>query len=600
MKKLLKFILKVFLTLTFSLVTSCILLFILAVGITAAFTSKPLKLTQESVLVFDMNTNITDGETGNTPSMVMEAFFGGRQTQTLALWKITDAIKAATGDDYIQAIYLHGSLQPRHQGCGLATLRELRDAIEAFKAAGKKVYAHMLSPTLRDYYLYSVADHLSLDPMGMLLTPALGSEVTYWGDAFEKYGIGIQVMRTGKYKSWTERFTESKMSDENREQLTQLLNELSETLLADIAKHRSISAEDLKQLAQQKAFLTGEEAAKAGLINTAAPMDTVLDELTSLVGEDPSGETFSQIDLRDYMYAQSLKPEKNKATDEIAVLYAEGEIVMGEGEYHNIGGDRLSRTLRELRHNDDVKAVVLRVNSPGGSAQASEMIAREIALIQKTKPVVTSIGSVGASGGYWMAAPTDSIFAEPCSITGSIGVFGLKPNIKKLGNDHGVKWDSVTTTPFANMFSMSTPMNPVAYHQFQAANEHVYALFIDKVAQGRHLEPEYVETIAQGRVWTGVEAKKNGLVDELGGLKEAIAKAAELASIENFKLTHLPERQDFADAITELFGEQRITPVSRGDWVGQITARLEDELGTLKSFNDPMGVYALPPFQIRL
>ena len=550
--------------------------------------------------MFDMNTNITDGETANTPSMVMEAFFGGRQTQTLALWEIIDAIEAATEDDFIQAIYLHGSLQPRHYGCGFATLRELRDAIEAFQAAGKKVYAHMLSPTLRDYYLYSVADHLSLDPMGMLLTPALGSEVTYWGEAFEKYGIGVQVMRTGKYKSWTERFTESKMSAENREQITQLLDELSETLLADMAKHRAISAEDLKQLAQQKAFLTGEEAAKAGLIDTSAPMDTVLDELTALVGEEPSGETFNQIDLRDYMYAQSLKPEKNKATDEIAVLYAEGEIVMGEGEYHNIGGARLSRTLRELRHNDDVKAVVLRVNSPGGSAQASEMIAREIALIQKTKPVVTSIGSVGASGGYWMAAPTDSIFAEPCSITGSIGVFGLKPNIKKLGNDHGVNWDSVTTTPFANMFSMATPMNPVAYHQFQAANEHVYALFIDKVAQGRHLEPEYVETIAQGRVWTGVEAKKNGLVDELGGLKEAISKAAELASIENFKLTHLPERQDFADALTELFGEQRITPVSRGDWVGQITARLGEDLGTLKSFNDPMGVYALPPFQIRL
>jgi protease-4 len=600
MKKILKFLLKIILTLCFSLITSGILLFILVIGVTAAFTPKPPTLTQNSVLVLDLNTNITDGEAANTPSMVMEAFLGGRQTQTLALWQIIDAIEAATTDDFIQALYLHGSLQPHHQGCGFATLRELRNAVSAFQSAGKKVYAHMLSPTLRDYYLCSIADHLTLDTMGMLFTPALGSEVTYWGAAFEKYGIGVQVMRTGKYKSWTEPFTEKAMSAENKEQLTVLLDQLSKTLLADIAERRSISVEDLTALAQEKAFLTADEAAQAGLISAAASTDIILDELKALVGEDTSGETFSQIDMRDYIYAQSLKPEKNKTADEIAVLYAEGEIVMGEGEYHNIGGDRLARTLRTLRHDDAIKAVVLRINSPGGSAQASEMIAREIALIQKSKPVVTSIGSVAASGGYWIAAPTDCIFAEPCSITGSIGVFGLKPNIQKLGNAHGVNWDSVMTTPFANLFSIATPMDPIAYHQLQSANEHVYHLFIDKVAQGRHLEPEYIETIAQGRVWTGFEAKKNGLIDELGGLKDAIAKAAELASISTWKLTHLPERQNFTEALAELFGEQRITPVSRGDWIGQITTRLENELQTLKSFNDPMGIYALLPFQLIL
>ncbi|MEM9227511.1 MAG: signal peptide peptidase SppA, partial [Verrucomicrobiota bacterium] len=389
--------------------------FVLLLGISALSTTKPQTIVPEdTVLVLDLWTNISDSPPVTYLSDVVDEVIYGPEVPRLYLLELVDAIERASSDDSIQALFLYGSLIPDNYGSGLATLREVRQAIEGFKDSGKPVFAYVVDPTQRDYYLISVADEIYQNPFGLVSLNGLSSEMLYFGDAFEKYGIGVQTTRVGKYKSAVEMFTSNKMSEADRDQLTELLKDLWIEMLTDIAAGRGMEWTELKALSDEKGFFTSQDAMKAGLVDELLYLDEVIDKLTELSGYDVDLESFNQIGMMDYITASGFANEdRTSSSNQVAVVYAEGDIVDGEGFDGQVGGDRLARELRYLRQDPYTAAIVLRVNSPGGSALASEIIQREVREAAQIKPVVVSMGSLAASGGYWISAYSDHIFAEP-------------------------------------------------------------------------------------------------------------------------------------------------------------------------------------------
>jgi protease-4 len=557
-----------------------------------------------SYLVFDLSANITDG-----PPAVDLGPFGGRR-DTLQLRTVTRALKAAAVDERIAGVFITGGLRPADYGSGYAALKEVRTALAEVKAAGKPVTAYLTYATTKDYYLASVANNLALDPYGMIVMPGLASEPMFFAGAFEKYGIGVQVTRVGKYKSAVEPFTRKNMSPENREQLQKLLDDLWGGMLSDIAPARDTTVNKIQATVDAEGLIRPEKAKEAKLVDRIAYRDEVYDDLKAKTGRKDSKKPFKQVSLMDYAKLSkdiAIKPLPgledlaSGSGGRIAVVYAEGEIVDGEGDSGDIGGSRFSRELRKLRQDDDVKAIVLRVNSPGGSASASETIQREIRLAKKVKPVVVSMGSYAASGGYWIAAYGDRIFAEPTTITGSIGVFGVQFDVKKLTNDFGLTFDTVKTGKFADVISITRPKTPEELEVFQRMVDWIYGEFVGKVAEARKLKRETVEEIAQGRVWSGAEAKKLGLVDELGGLDAAIAYAATLAKIgPDYQLVEYPHPKELIEAVQEMI--EKITPNNASlrtpGLATQIAQRIAAEVTVLRTYNDPQGVYARLPLNL--
>jgi protease-4 len=423
----------------------------------------------------------------------------------------------------------------------------------------------------------------------------------------------VQVTRVGKYKSAVEPFTRRDMSPENREEVQKLLNDIWGGLLADIAPSRNLTPQQIQSTVDAEGLIRAIPARDSRLVDRIAYRDEVYDALKAKTGRAGTKEPFKQITLGDY--AKQLKDRADappvvagaarKSSGKggrVAVVYAEGEIVDGEGDSGEIGGSRLSRELRKLRQDSSVKAVVLRVNSPGGSASASEVIQREVRLIKKVKPMVVSMGSYAASGGYWISTGADRIFAEPTTITGSIGVFGLQFDIQKLAGDFGVTFDSVKTGKFADALTISRPKTPDELAVLQRMVDWIYSEFVAKVAEGRQLAPEKVESIAQGRVWSGSDAVEIGLVDDLGGLDAAIAYAAERAGVGgNYRLLEYPRQKELLEAIQDFLDHTLPgSAKSTRSLVATITARVEAELKGLRVFNDPHGVYARLPLTITL
>ncbi len=559
-----------------------------------------------SYLVFDLSTNISD-----SPAPIDLSAFGGKP-DSQQLRTITRALRAAATDERIAGVFITGDLTPAAFGSGFAALREVRDALNDFKAAGKPVAAYLTYATTKSYYLASVATDLAIDPYGIILMPGLASEPAFFAGAFEKYGVNVQVTRVGKYKSAVEPFTRREMSPENREEMQKLLGDIWQKLLADMAPSRELTPAQMQATVDAEGMIRAAPAQAARLVDRVAYRDEVYDALKAKTGRSGSKEPFKQIAL--HAYANELKggaeAPLTKALGQtsgrggrIAVVYAEGEIVDGEGDTGEIGGTKFSRELRKLRQDDQVKAIVLRVNSPGGSASASEVIQREVRLIQKVKPIVVSMGSYAASGGYWISAYGDRIFAEPTTITGSIGVFGIQFDIKKLAGDFGITFDSVKTGKFADALTISRPKTPEELAVLQRMVDWIYGEFVAKVADGRKLSPEKVESIAQGRVWSGSDAMELGLVDELGGLDAAIAYAATKAGISGkYQLREYPRQKELLEAIQDFL--EHVVPSSvrsRGGVAAKISERLEAEWKVLRAFNDPQGVYARLPltFSIR-
>jgi protease-4 len=558
-----------------------------------------------SYLVFDLSTNISDA-----PAAVDFSALGGGE-DTLQLRTITRALRAAAQDSRIAGLFVTGELTPAAFGSGYAALKEVRRAMMEFRESGKPITAYLTYSTTKSYYLASTATDLVIDPFGIILMPGLASEPVFFAGGLEKYGINVQVTRVGKYKSAVEPFTRRDMSPENREEVQKLLNDLWAGLLADIAPDRGVTPEEIQATVDAEGILRASVAVESRLVDRSAYRDEIYDDLKAKTGREGGKEPFKQITLahyakvaRDVVDISRRKASNSSRTGgrgRIAIVYAEGEIVDGEGETGEVGGSTFSRELRKLRQDANVKAVVLRVNSPGGSASASEVIQREVRLMKKVKPIVVSMGTYAASGGYWISAYADRIFAEPTTITGSIGVFGIQFDVQQLANNVGITFDSVKTGKFADALTVSRPKTEEELAIFQRMVDWIYGEFIDKVAEGRQLPRDLVEGIAQGRVWSGSEAHRIGLVDEMGGLDAAIAYAAGQAGLgPNYRLTEFPRQKELLEAVQEFIS--RVVPrYARSSGVGaSIVERVAAELSVLRSLRDPRGIYARLPVNLSI
>ena len=557
-------------------------------------------LEQGSYLVVDLSTNLTDAPPPFDFSALYAAADSDRQG-ALQLRPFARALREAGSDPRIAGILLQGSLQPSAYGSGYAALREVREALGVFRQSGKPVRAYLQAPTLRDYYLASAASEIDFDPFGTIFLPGMSAESVYFAGAFEKYGVNIQVTRVGKYKSAVETLTRKDMSPEDRQQLQQLLGDMSQSLLAEIGRGRGLTPAAIQATVDAQGLVDAESAKAAHLVDKILYRDQLIDELKAATGRTGSKEPFKQVALSDYL---ALKPEPNQAAaNHVAVVYAEGEIVDGDGSPGEVGGTKYAAELRKLRQDPAVKAIVLRVNSPGGSVTASEEIQREVRLARQVKPVIISMGAYAASGGYWISAESDRIFAEPTTITGSIGVFGIQFDVQKLAADFGVTFDRVKTGKFAGSDTITRPKTDEEMAIVQHQVDWFYGQFIDKVAAGRKLPRARVEEIAQGRVWSGTAARSLGLVDQLGGLRDAILYAGQKAGLGgNFAVVEYPAKKDLSEALGELLsrlptGGARAPATGL---LGEITRRLQSQLSLLRAFNDPQGLYARLPLDFEI
>jgi len=574
--------------------------------ISSASAEKPVAIEKGSYLVLDLSVNITDAPP-QVDGTELIAALSGEETRTVwQLREFTRVLRAAANDDRIAGIFMLGQFVPEGYGTGFAVLKEARAALHEFKQSGKPLIAYLDFATVREAYLASAADEFVFDPYGVLLLPGLASEPIFLAGALEKFGVGVQVTRVGKYKSAIEPFTRRDMSPESREQLQKLLDDIWGDLRADLAADRGLQPQQLQALVDAEGLIMPASALQNGLVDRLAYRDEVLTDLKRRTGREGSDQPFKQISLE--AYAATLGDDKGSLIAErsasgrgtIGVVYAEGAIVDGEGDRTQVGGVRFARELRRMRQDDSIKAIVLRVNSPGGSATASEHIQRELRLAAKEKPVIVSMGAYAASGGYWISAYGERIFAEPSTITGSIGVFGVQFDIEKLAGNLGITFDRVKTGRFADAVTISRPKTPEELAIIQRLVDWVYEEFVGKVAEARRLPREQVHEIAQGRVWSGAEALKLGLVDEIGGLDAAIAAAARAANLGHYEISEFPKRKTFNDFLAEAVEGLSPSRTKLSGPVGAVVNRLESELRMLSEYNDPRGVYARLPVHVAL
>jgi len=552
------------------------------------------KVKDKSVLSFNLGVEITDGQ--RTPADGLGQALGN-QPETISLKEVLDAIDQASRDRRITALYLTGELSG---GEGYAQLKEIRDALQRFRATGKKIIAYEVDWGEKEYYLASIADTILMHPFGSLQMNGLSSQNAFFAGALQKYGIGVQVTRVGKYKSAVEPFLLKQSSPASRQQTEQLLGDVWSEYLGAVAQARKVTPQQLQTIADSDGILEPEQALQQNLITKTAYEDEVIAQLKQVGTEDDN--SFRRISLPSYARVARDKIGQNQTSkNKIAVVYADGSIVNGRGSNDQVGGDRFARLLREIRQDKDVKAVVLRVNSPGGSAVASEVIQREVILTRKEKPVVVSMGAVAASGGYWISTYSDRIFAEPNTITGSIGVFGLLPNIQQLANNNGITWDTVKTARLADIQTVTRPKTTQELALIQKGVDRIYDQFLTRVSDSRKLPKTRVAEIAQGRVWSGKQAKAIGLVDELGGLEAAIQDAAKRAKLDNdWQLAEYPQ----VPSLTQLLFESPDTRIASlfksKDPVFTELKKFKSELDVLTELNDPRSAYARLPINFRL
>ncbi len=554
------------------------------------------RVENKSILVFDLSTDVRDSE---PPANLSQAISGKKQ-ETMTLRRVLQSIEKATNDDRIVGLFLDG--RRGGGGGGYANMAEVRTALEKFRAKGKKIIVYDVTLSEREYYLASLADEVILNPMGIMELNGLSSKQMFFKGALEKYGVGVQVVRVGDYKAAVEPYTRNDLSQENRQQTQALLTDLWDKFLSTVGKSRNLAIADLQKLADKEGFIEAKQAEKMGLIDRVGYYDNAVSELQKLTGESDEKPEFRHISLSTYAERTISPIEVYTSENKIAIVYAEGAIVGGKGTIETIGSDRFAEEFRELREDDTVKAIVLRVNSPGGSATASEVILREILLTRKEKPVVVSMGNMAASGGYWIAAGANQIFAEENSITGSIGVFGLLSNIQEIANNHGVTWDVVKTGRFADISSNVRPKTEEELAIYQKSVSKTYDLFLRKVAKYRNLPKNKVHEIAQGRIWSGKEAVKIGLVDRIGGLEAAIAHAAEEAKLgKDWQIEEYPQQNRFETEIVErLLNIDSLESTVKLDPITSEMLKIRKELAILATFDDPTGVYARLPFNFEI
>ncbi len=531
------------------LLTFLVLLFI-TFGIIAGLSSRDtVDIKEKSVLHLTLNTEIVD-RGGANPFESFD-FMSMSPRKALGLNDLLRGIEKAREDEKIEGIYLDLSIVP----AGWSTLGEIRRALEDFRSSGKFIISYGETYMQRAYYLGSVADEVYLHPEGVIDFSGLNSELVFLKNMLDKLGIDPQVIRQGEYKSAGEPFFREDMSEENREQVLSYISSIWNNILADIAGSRGMGIDHLNNIADNLYTRNAGLAIEWDMIDGIAHRDEIYSVLRQRLGleddEEPELVTFSK-------YEDAPLPEsmiKPRSRNKVAVVYASGNIISGEGSERIIGSERISLALREARKDESVKAIVFRINSPGGSALASDVILREVVLAAREKPVVASMGDVAASGGYYIACGADWIVANPSTITGSIGVFGMIPNMQEFFNEKlGITFDNVKTNELADIGSISRPLTAAERGIIEESIEQVYDTFIRHVSEGRDIPVNIVDEIGRGRVWSGSEARQNGLIDEFGGLERAIEKAVELAELEDYRVVDYPERKDFLTQLLEDFG----------------------------------------------
>ena len=570
---------------------SSIILFLLFIGFIITIISfakqDEVIVNESSMLHIKLNYDVQDRS--NNDPFVDFANIGSFKT-TPGLNKILKSIKKAKDDDRIKGIYMNLGDLPS----GLATISEIRKSLDKFKESGKPIYTYSNILSQKAYYLATVSDKIFLNPEGAIDFRGFSSQVVFIKGLMEKLEVEPQVIRHGKFKSAVEPLLRTDMSEANKEQTLKFIGSMWDNSVNGIAKSRNISTSNLNEIADKLKAQNAYQAYSLHLVDSLIYFDQFLNYLALEIDVENIKKD-NLISLSEYSDAK-VKSSKKRSKNKIAVVYASGNIVQGEGENNNIGSDKIARAIRSARLDESIKAVVLRVNSPGGGALASDIILREVVLTKKEKPIVVSMGNLAASGGYYIACGADKIFANPSTITGSIGVFGVIPNFEKFFNNKlGVTFDGVKTNENADFISTTKPLTKFQYDLIQMQVEQVYSTFIGHVAKGRNMTTEQVDAIGQGRVWSGSDALDIGLIDEFGGLDNAIEEAKKLADLEDYRIIELPiQKEPIEQIMDDLMGKTRIK-------------LLQNELGSnykyyqfYKEVEEMNGIQARLPFEIEI
>jgi protease-4 len=562
-----------------------IVLFMVGIGVISSITDKPVDIADNTILHLKIDRPILERSVENPWDDIIG--FGGRNAG-IGLKELKQAIKRAAQDDRIQGIFL----EPKYLYSGLSKLYELRQELESFKETGKFIIAYGEYYTESEYYLASVANEVYLPEEGMLEFNGFRAEYNFLKGTFDKLGIETQVFRVGDYKSSVEPFTRTEMSEESREQTTSLLRSLYTTYINDIARSRDLEKNELRIVADSMLATSAKNALKHHLITDTKYFDQVIAELKFRTDIDPDDDLES-VRLNPYLTSTS---SLYQGSEKIAVVFADGEIRNGKGNTESIGSESLSKQLRKLREDDRIKAVILRINSPGGSSLASDVIWREVMKTSEIKPIIASMSDLATSGGYYIAMACDSIVAEPLTITGSIGIYSMHFSAQELLEDKlGITTDVVKTGPLSDIFTISRPYNDYEQSMFQKSVNEGYQTFITKAAHGRDMQVAEIDAVAGGRIWSGVQAQEVGLVDIIGGLDTAVELAANAAGLEDgeYRLRYYPPQKSIWEELLSDIGG------------GYEESRMKSKLGKfypiikkIRSLQHYQGLQARLPFDI--
>jgi protease IV len=591
MLQFLKFVLATVIGLTLF----CVLGILVLVGIAAsAGSSESADIAENAVLHLKLDKPIDERASDNPLSGL--PFATGGVPDALGLEELRAAIHHAKTDDNVRGIYLDAGFVQ----AGMATLEELRGALIDFKKSGKWVVTYNEICSEKSYYLGSVATKSWLHPQGTLEFNGLASEITFFKHALDRLGIKPYIFRVGTYKSAVEPFFLDKMSEASREQTRAFLSSINDAMLNQIAKSRKVEVGQLRHVQDSMLIHNADDAVRFGLVNKVGYYDEVLAWMKKQTGKKPS-DKLNLVSLDTYQTIVDANDALGTGSDRVAVVYAEGDIVTGKGSANNIGSDRFAAALREARLDDKVKAVVLRINSPGGSSLASDVIWREVALLRQAgKPIIASMSDVAASGGYYIAMNCDSIVAHRTTITGSIGVFGLLANLSPfLDEKLGITSDHVGTGKFSDLPTVTRDLTAYEQQQIQQEVDRIYADFTTKAAEGRQMKVEDLRAVASGRVWSGAEARTHGLVDRFGGLDDAIAIAAKKAKLgkDDYQIRRLPARKTYFEALMSPFGEEEARARAVRAELG-IMAPYYEQIQRLTHLQN--GVQARLPFELEI
>lgn len=562
----------------------------------------------DSMLVLDLGITITDRPVREDPGKLFEVMVSGEVEETVSLRSVLESLREARRDGNVAGLLIRGNWGIGDYANSYATLAEVRRAIERF-GESKPTVALVEGDGLRELYLKTAAQEVIVDRDALADFRGLRAERMYVGEALERIGVGVQSVALKDYKTAVETFERGDMSAEEREQLGLVLDEFWDALVGEIAESRGLAAEDLDRLAGEQLVWDAEELVEAGLADRVLEGSEWVEALAEVSSWDAEAMSFRQFAFMEYVELGAASVETAMAElrggNRVGVVYAEGPVVAGEGGDFNVGGQRMVRFLREMRKEEAVKAVVLRINSPGGSAVAANRIMRELRQLNEQKPVVVSMGGVAASAGYLMAAPAEEIHVEATTLTGSIGVVILLPNVEGLAEKVSVNFDGVETHRFAGTYSLAREKTEAEMEQVRAMAEGFYEEFLEAVAAGRGMPMEEVRAVAQGRIWSGPAAMERGLADAVGGLEGAIQRAADLAGIgDEYEILERPRGRSLEEAIAESLADLRSRPVGAGAGPASIWEQLRGQAEQywrfLSSLNDPYGVYAILPYSLRI